>query len=62
MLPDRVSNPGPLTCESGALPSALHGPKSEGTHCCYNEGPLHNVLCQAHLSRVHSMIIITVKN
>ena len=20
MLPDRVSNPGPLTCESGALP------------------------------------------
>ena len=26
MLPDRVSNPGPLTCESGALPIALHGP------------------------------------
>ena len=26
MLPDRVSNPGPLTYESGALPSALHGP------------------------------------
>ena len=25
MLPDRVSNPGPLTYESGALPIALHG-------------------------------------
>ena len=26
MLPDRVSNPGPLTYKSGALPIALHGP------------------------------------
>ena len=26
MLPDRVSNPGPLTYESGALPVALHSP------------------------------------
>ena len=26
MLPDRVSNPGPLTCESGALLIALRGP------------------------------------
>ena len=26
MLPDRVSNPGPLTYESGALPTALCGP------------------------------------
>ena len=25
MLPDWVSNPGPLTYESGALPTALHG-------------------------------------
>ena len=25
MLPDRVSNPGPLTNESGALPIALRG-------------------------------------
>ena len=25
MLPDRVSNPGPLTYESGALPIALSG-------------------------------------
>ena len=26
MLPDRVSNPGPLTYESGALPIALRRP------------------------------------
>ena len=26
MLPDMVSNPGPLTYESGALPTALRGP------------------------------------
>ena len=26
MLSDRVSNSGPLTYESGALPIALHGP------------------------------------
>ena len=26
MFPDRVSNPGPLTYESGALPNALRGP------------------------------------
>ena len=28
MLPYRVSNPGPLTYESGALPIALRGPAS----------------------------------
>ena len=30
MLPDRVSNPGPLTYESGALPIALRGPAADG--------------------------------
>ena len=30
MLPDRVSNPGPLTYESGALPIALRGPALRG--------------------------------
>ena len=30
MLPDRVSNPGPLTYESGALPIALRGPRCRG--------------------------------
>ena len=33
MLPDRVSNPGPLTYESGALPIALRGPVN---HCSKN--------------------------
>ena len=28
MLPDRISNPGALTYESGALPIALRGPAS----------------------------------
>ena len=31
MLPDRVSNPGPQTYESGALPIALRGP---ALHIC----------------------------
>ena len=38
MLPDRVSNPGPLTYESGALPIALRGPAADGVmyvHVCY---------------------------
>ena len=30
MLPDRVSNPGILTYESGALPIALRGPARWG--------------------------------
>ena len=29
MLPDRVSNPGPPTYESGVLPIALRGPAME---------------------------------
>ena len=29
MWPDRVSNPGPLTYESGALPTALRGPAAK---------------------------------
>ena len=35
MLPDQVSNPGPLTYESGALPIALRGPASRMCKC-YN--------------------------
>ena len=33
MLPDRVSNPGPLTYESGALPIALRGPAINTLMC-----------------------------
>ena len=32
MLPDIVSNPGPLTYKSGALPIALRGPASLTVH------------------------------
>ena len=35
MLPDRVSNPGPLTYESGALPIALRGPAISKTNNFY---------------------------
>ena len=34
MLPDRVSNPGPLTYESGALPIALRGPAEDNFKKC----------------------------
>ena len=33
MLPDRVSNPGPLTYESGVLPIALRGPARRRKAC-----------------------------
>ena len=36
MLPDRVSNPGPLTYESDALPIALRGPATELRGLLYN--------------------------
>ena len=35
MLPDRVSNPGPLTYESGALPIALRGPAANSKAMAY---------------------------
>ena len=42
MLPDRVSNPGPLTYESGALPIALRGParRSQSTLIIKTSGGL----------------------
>ena len=33
MLPDRVSNPGPLTYESGVLPIALRSLATSYLHC-----------------------------
>ena len=47
MLPDRVSNPGPLTYESGALPIALRGPapvQSKG-HDIYEDREVSNKIC-----------------
>ena len=46
MLPDRVSNPGPLTYESGALPIALRGPAftvDVKQHCNNNNKKVHSV-------------------
>ena len=40
MLPDRVSNPGPLTYESGALPIALRGPANQSAHSGSSEGEM----------------------
>ena len=39
MLPDRVSNPGPLTYQSGALPIALRGPadSNEGSQDIFED-------------------------
>ena len=34
MWPDRVSNPGPLTYKSGALPIALRGPAKRQNKAC----------------------------
>ena len=50
MLPDRVSNPGPLTYESGAQPIALCGPF---THF---KSPLY-VQCQSEESLISSMTV-----
>ena len=39
MLPDRVSNPRPLTYESGALPIALRGPAGKEEKLLSNFAP-----------------------
>ena len=38
MWPDQVSNPGPLTYESGALLTALRGPARESKSCIVGKG------------------------
>ena len=42
MLPDRVSNPGPLTYESGVLPIALRGPAANVVIICLNQHTMRN--------------------
>ena len=37
MWPDRVSNPGPLTYESGALPTALRGPAIDNVYFLFKK-------------------------
>ena len=55
MLPERVSNPGPLTYESGALPIALRGPATSLTsnHLLQNQS-------MTFLSKV-SVLVINVQ-
>ena len=46
MLLDRVSNPGPLTYESGALPIALRGPARRLKEVSRSGEPPHaDILC-----------------
>ena len=53
MLPDRVSNPGPLTYESGALPIALRGPAV----CLV---PWQKVIPMMSLKNQHDVIVVMV--
>ena len=48
MLPDRVSNPGPLTYESGALAIALCGPATS-RDCSDQTAPI-VLVCDGRLS------------
>ena len=65
MLPDRISNPAPLTYESGALPIALRGPArfpmlNRETCCIKNSRSFSNVQLDAiNISWMH--LINTVK-
>ena len=52
MLPDRVSNPGPLTCESGVLPIALRGLANTETY--YSEHSYYN----AEFYQNHPMLFV----
>ena len=49
MLPDRVSNPGPLTYESGALPIALRGPAGK-------------IKCISIITKLHARLSVLDKN
>ena len=49
MLPDRVSNPGPLTYESGALPIALRGPAISKDFCKKISTKLQCKNCSIHI-------------
>ena len=67
MLPDRVSNPGPLTYESGTLPIVLRGPAvfgivSEGKNLHLVIKEIWYVSCYYKVDNVcHDHMIITVK-
>ena len=56
MLPDRVSNPGPLTYELGALPIALRGPaKRKDT---FFKFPLSTIMCYSKITNLYATLYI----
>ena len=59
MLPDRVSNPGPLTYESSALPIALCGPAP----CCQGKGigSLKKMLLFVKMPEKHESVTVHLK-
>ena len=58
MLPDRVSNPGPLTYESSALPIALRGLAFMTTEC---SSKVHSVYAENKTSLCKNMYIVENK-
>ena len=67
MLPDRVSNPGPLTYESGALPIVLRGPaprmglrvkKLGQTHCKVFQQSFLNIHVSSTTGKYPSTLVI----
>ena len=58
MLPDRVSNPGPLTYESGALPIALRGPAPNRNEMSLLKIHLHTYLNWISQSVYHNLKIL----
>ena len=61
MLPDRVSNPGPLTYESGALPIALRGPADTSSKILQGDNKMktkaRRLSLQAHHAPSHKYMV-----
>ena len=55
MLPDRVSNTGPLTYESGALPIALRGPAIINEKFVFNKDEAQHAHTRKYM--IHYLII-----
>ena len=56
MLPDRVSNPGPLTYESGALPIALRGPTAIELEVIQNHRPIRSSYLSSEPNRKKQLV------
>ena len=61
MWPDRVSNPGPLTYESGVLPIALRGP-AEIRRTLLKRRLGHLFLCTKQYTNFQSLSLLTFWN